>query len=459
MEATSNHESGSMDHSPPEQPSAGSTPFPNTRPSGKGSHNSVTRHVIVGGGPAGVIAAETLRKVDPYSDILMVHGEPGAPYSRMAIPYYLTGMIDEAGTHLRKTPGHFEGLNIGVRHGWVEGIFPDEGRLSLRDGDDVPFDRLLLATGSSAIRPPIEGANLPGVHPCWTMEDARAIIGLAEPGSHVVLMGAGFIGCIILEALAERSVSLTVVEMGDRMVPRMMNATAGNMLKRWCENKNVRVFTSTKIAKIEAATKSIDSRDSLIVDLDNGDRIPAHLVVVATGVRANTDVLNGSGIKTDQGILVDRYMRTNHGNIYAAGDVAQGIDFSTGGFSVHAVQPTAADHGRCAAVNMAGGHAPFKGSLVMNVLDTIGLVSCSFGRWQGVDGGESAEMLNETAYKYINLQFQEDRLVGAIALGRTDWIGVLRGLIQTKVPLGSWKSKLMADPHRIAEAYVARAGT
>ncbi len=419
--------------------------------------NGSTRYVILGAGPAGVIASETLRKMDTSGDILLIHGEDGQPYSRMAIPYFLSNMIDEAGTELRKTPGHFRDLGIDVRHGWVEGISPDAGRLHMRGGETVPFDRLLVATGASAVRPPIEGLDLPGVHSCWTLEDARNIVRLAEPGSHVVLLGAGFIGCIILEALVERGVTLTVVEMGDRMVPRMMNEIAGGMLKRWCQNKGVNVLTSTSISKIsDSGTAS--GGEGLLVDLDNGQQLPARLVVVAAGVRANMGFLQGSGIDTDQGVLVDQFLRSSHPNIFAAGDVAQGPDFSTGGFSVHAVQPTAADHGRIAAINMAGGHAPFKGSLVMNVLDTVGLVSCSFGQWRGVEGGEHAERVDEDAFKYVNLQFADDHLVGAISLGRTDWVGVIRGLIQTKVPLGPWKEKLMADPHRIAEAYVARAG-
>lgn len=420
--------------------------------------NGSTRYVVLGAGPAGVIAAETLRKRDKTGDILLIHGEAGEPYSRMAIPYFLSNMIDEAGTELRKTRDHFENLRINVQHGWVQRISPDAGRVDLKDGQTIPYDRLLIATGASAIRPPIEGLDLPGVHSCWTLEDARNIVRLAERGSHVVLLGAGFIGCIILEALVERGVSLSVVEMGDRMVPRMMNETAGSMLKRWCENKSVNVLTSTSISKIERASAQQDGRDALLVDLDSGQQLPAHLVVVAAGVRSNMGFLEGSGINTDQGILVDRFLRSSHPNVFAAGDVAQGPDFSTGGQSVHAVQPTAADHGRIAAINMAGGSAPFKGSLVMNVLDTVGLVSCSFGQWQGVEGGEQAERVDADAFKYINLQFAGDHLVGAISLGRTDWVGVIRGLIQTQIPLGPWKQKLMADPHRIAEAYVARAG-
>jgi len=420
------------------------------------SGDDSARYVIVGAGPAGVIAAETLRAADPAGDVLMIAGEPGPPYSRMAIPYYLTGMIDEAGTRLRKTAGHYDDLGIRIRHARVERVLPDDGRLALAGGGSVAFERLLLATGAHPIRPPIEGLDLPGVHPCWTLEDARDIVRLAEPGAHVVLLGAGFIGCIILESLVARGVQLTVVEMGDRMVPRMLDATAGGMLKRWCEGKGLKVLTSTSITRIEPAP---ESGDGLAVELSDGETVPADLVVVAAGVRANMEILEGAGIDTDQGVLVDHHLRSSHPRIFAAGDVAQGPDFSTGGFSVHAVQPTAADHGRIAALNMAGREATYKGSLVMNVLDTVGLVSCSFGRWQGADGGAHAERIDEDAYKYINLRFEDDRLIGAISLGRTDWVGVLRGLIQTEVPLGPWKDKLIADPHRLMEAYLARVGT
>ncbi|MCW5700598.1 MAG: FAD-dependent oxidoreductase, partial [Rhodospirillales bacterium] len=216
------------------------------------------------------------------------------------------------------------------------------------------------------------------------------------------------------------------------------------------------IRTSTRITKIEPAAAG--GPTPLLADLDSGDTIPADLVVIAAGVRANMNFLNGSGIMTDQGILVDRHLRTNQANIFAAGDVAQGPDFSTGGSSVHAVQPTAADHGRIAAVNMAGGDAAYIGSLVMNVLDTLGLVSCSFGLWEGVEGGERAESVDPEASRYIKLQFDDGKLVGAIAVGRTDGVGMLRGLIQTGVPLGPWKDKLLADPNRLAEAYVARVG-
>lgn len=409
-------------------------------------------YVIIGAGPAGVTAADTLRKADANAEIVMIGAEPEAPYSRMAIPYVLTGLIKEEGTFLRKEDGHYDSNAIQYKQGTVESVDTKGKSVKLADGSSQTYDKLLVATGASPIKPPVEGLDLPAVHHCWTLEDARNIAKYADKGADVVLMGAGFIGCIILEALAERGVNLTVVEALDRMVPRMMNEASGNMVKAWCEKQGVSVHTSTKVTKLEA---SGDKPDTLKVDLDNGKAIPAHLVVVATGVKSNISFLEGSGIEMDEGIKVDACLRTSVEDVYAAGDCAQGPDFSTGGWAVHAVQPTAVDHGRIAALNMAGKSAPFKGSLNMNVLDTIGLISASFGAWEGVDGGDFSESHDAENFRYMRLAFDGDKIVGALSLGRTDHIGVLRGLIQTEVPLGEWKEKLMADPHLIADAYIA----
>ncbi|HNH65015.1 MAG TPA: FAD-dependent oxidoreductase, partial [Thauera aminoaromatica] len=202
------------------------------------------KHLILGNGPAGVVAAETLRKVAPADDILMVGHEDAPPYSRMAIPYLLEGNIDESGTWLRKDPGHFERLRIRQLRGRAVALDADKRKVLFDDGHFEHYDRLLIATGSHPVRPPIPGVDLPSVHTCWTLADARAIAAHARPGARVLQLGAGFIGCIIMEALAKCGVQLTVVEMGDRMVPRMMTPKAGGMIKRWVEEKGIRVLTS-----------------------------------------------------------------------------------------------------------------------------------------------------------------------------------------------------------------------
>jgi len=438
-------------------------------------------HVIVGAGPAGVIAAETLRKLDPDSTITLIGDEPEPPYSRMAIPYLLVENIDEAGTYLRKDQQYFSANSINVLQDRVTQVNPSERKLTLQSGSTVPYDRLLICTGSTPIRPPIPGMDLDGVHNCWTLDDARHIAQSAKPGSKVILIGAGFIGCIILEALAVRGVDLTVVEMGDRMVPRMMDETAGGLIKGWCESKGIAVHTATKVERVESAQATSAPASSggglkklfsaltggnktppastsahrFKVTLSNGQVLDADLVISAAGVKPNTSLLDGSGVEIDNGILVNHYLQTNSPEIYAAGDVARGRDFSTGEYEVHAIQPTASEHGRIAAQNMAGVETRYEGSFNMNVLDTLGLISSSFGLWMGVDGGDSAELVDADNFRYLNLQFQDDVLVGATSLGMTQHVGVLRGLIQGKVKLGSWKAKLMDDPTRVMEAYLA----
>jgi NAD(P)H-nitrite reductase large subunit len=406
------------------------------------------KHVIIGAGPAGVIAAETLRKVQPDASVKLICDEPEPPYSRMAIPYYLIENITEAGTYLRKSDSHFKDANIELIQDSVSSVDAGAKKLTLESGNTVEYDKLLIATGSHPIRPPIEGMDLPGVHSCWTLEDGRQITAKATKGSNVVLMGAGFIGCIILEALASRGVNLTVVEMEDRMVPRMMDQNSGNLIKKWCQEKGVAVHTSTRVESIT------EEGGSLKVSLNNGEVVDADVVISATGVKSNIQFLEGSGVETEFGVLVNDRLQSSEPDIYAAGDVCQGKDFSTGEYSVQAIQPTAADHGRIAAMNMAGKDTIHQGSINLNVLDTMGLISSSYGQWMGVEGGQSASLYDAERYRYICLQFEGDVLVGAQSLGLTQHVGVLRGLIQTRLKLGKWKEHLIKDPTRIMEAYL-----
>lgn len=408
------------------------------------------KHIILGNGPAGVVAAETLRRAAPVDDILLVGNEPEPPYSRMAIPYLLEGNIDEAGTYLRKSASHFDSLCIRQKCGRAVALNVDKRTVLFDDGHFESYDRLLIATGSHPVRPPIPGIDLPQVQTCWTLADARAIAQLAKPGSRVLQLGAGFIGCIIMEALVKRGVQLTVVEMGDRMVPRMMTPEAGGMIKRWVEKQGVRVVTKAGVEFIEPGASS-----PLTVALSTGERVDCDLLIVAAGVAPNVAFLEGTPVHVAKGVLVDDTMQTSVPGIYAAGDVAEAPDLFSGRHLVAAIQPNAADQARVAALNMAGQPARMKGVLAINVLDSLGMISSSFGEWQGVAGGEGVEQADEANGRYISLQFVGDVLVGATAIGLTEHVGALRGLIQGKTKLGEWKARLLATPTRFVEAYIA----
>lgn len=403
-------------------------------------------YVIIGTGPAGVTAAEELRRQDPASKITLISHEPEPPYSRMAIPYLIKKQIDESGTYIRKSPSHFEDNKLTLLLATVERIDPSAQTISFTNGESLSYDKLLIASGGTPLSPPISGIDLPGVYPCWTLDNARQIIARATPGSNVVLIGAGFISTTIVEALVNCGSTLTIVEMEDRIIPRMMHIKGGDIIRQWCEKKGVSILTSTRVTSIQK------SNGQLSISFDKHDPIDADLVITATGVKPNIGFLAGSTITTDQGILVDEYLNSSDPNIYAAGDVAQAPDLLRDHKTVMAVQPVAAEHGRLAGINMAKGNTlEWRGSINMNVLDMLGLVSCSFGIHEG---GDSTEMHNPGQNKYIQLQFDGDRLIGASSVGYTDHIGVFQGLIQGKVQLGEWKQKLIDDPTQIMEAWI-----
>ena len=413
------------------------------------------KHLILGAGPAGVIAAESIRKHAPHDEITLVGDEPEAPYSRMAIPYLLIGNIGEAGTHLRHSAGHFEAQRIALKRGRAVALDTTARTVKLDSGETLAYDRLLITTGSSPATPPIPGIDGPGVRACWTLADARAIMAQATPGARVLQMGAGFIGCIIMEALAARGVKLSVVEMGDRMVPRMMGPTAGGMIKDWCEKKGVAVHTGARVEAIERPAGG-----ALRARLSNGQTLEADLVISATGVRPNIGFLEGSAVKCLVGVLTDEHLQTSVPGVYAAGDCAEAFDKVSGKTIVSAIQPNAAEQARVAALNMVGQKTELKGVTQINVLDTLGLISASFGNWEGVAGGQHAELTEpdqRTGGRHLSLQFADGKLVGCNAIGWTQHVGVMRGLVEGAVPLGEWKDKLLADPTLLMEAYLARA--
>ncbi|MEP6969407.1 MAG: FAD-dependent oxidoreductase [Betaproteobacteria bacterium] len=410
-------------------------------------------HVILGAGPAGVIAAETIRKHAPADTITVVGDEQEPPYSRMAIPYLLMGNVGERGTYLRKSLTHFDDLKITLVHAQALAVDARARSVKLDNGDSLTFDRLLIATGSRPASAPIPGMDLPGIHSCWTMEDARAIAKLATKGARVLQMGAGFIGCIIMEALSSRGVKLSVVEMGDRMVPRMMGPTAGGMIKDWCEAKGVQVFTKTKVEAIEKGSDGA----ALKVKLSNGKTMDVDLVISATGVKPSIAFLENSGITCLQGVLTDEHLQTNVPGIYAAGDCAEAFDKVSGKTIISAIQPNAAEQARVAALNMVGQVAALKGVTQINVLDTLGLISTSFGNWEGVAGGEHVELTDAAVGRHLSLQFKDDVLVGCNSVGWTDHVGVMRGLVEGQIRLGAWKDQLKQDPTRLMDAYLASA--
>ncbi len=412
------------------------------------------RHLIVGGGPAAINAIETIRDFDGgAAHITLVSDEPA--YSRMVLPYWLADRIPQQQVYTGDD-AYFDSLkverHIGAR---VTRINPTSKAVTLQDGKTLAFDNLLIATGSSAVVPSIPGAQLPGVLPLWTLAHTETVLqaarGLAKP--EVLFVGAGFIGFIVLNAMYKRGWKLHVVEIAGHVLPRMLDADSARLVETWLTNKGVTLHVGTTVQKIEevGGRKRVTLADGKTVDCD--------LVIVATGIRPNLDLTAESGIQFDQGILVNDRMQTNFPFIYAAGDVAQGPDLYGDKPAVHAIQTTAVDHGRVAGANMAGQDVRYPGSLSMNILDACGLQCANFGRW-----GEAAEAMtirNPDRPIYRKLLWTGDRITGAVFvgpandLGMLNDVGMVKGILQTRTPLGEWKEFLRANPFDIRRPYVA----
>lgn len=410
-------------------------------------------HVIIGAGPAAINAIETIRQFDEASSITLISDEPA--YARMVLPYWLAERIPKQQV-FTGDDAYFDRFKVTRMFGKrVASVDPSAKRIQMQDGAAVPFDELLIATGSSATIPPIPGANLPGVLPLWTLAHTDAVLeatkGMSQP--EVVFIGAGFIGFIVLNAMYKRGWKLHVVEIAQHVLPRMLNPDGAQMVEGWLKKKNVGLHLGATAQEITAAG------NRKRVKLSNGSTVEADLVIVATGIRPNLELVKDSGIQVDQGILVNNKMQTNFPFIYAAGDVAQGPDLLGGPSAVHAIQPTAVDHGRIAGANMAGQEIAYPGSLLMNILDVCGLQCASFGRWS--ETVEETTIANPDRPIYRKLLWDGDKVSGAVFLGpATDMgllndVGMVKGFIQTQTPFGNWKDFLKANPFDLRRPFVA----
>lgn len=416
-----------------------------------------TRHVIVGGGTAGINAITAIRHYDRgASEILLVSAE--RPYARMVLPYYLKGTISEAHVYTA-SPTRLRTLDVETYLGRRATNLDTQAQiLTLDDGTALPYDDLLIATGSSPVRAPIPGADGRNVHSFWTLEQAQGVVRQIRAGSTVAMVGAGFIAFTILNSILALGAQLTVVEIAPQVLPRMIDQQGAAFVEQWLRARGVAIRTNARLEAIEDAGAQQRLR------FQGSEAITADVIIMATGIRTNLDWLAGSGLAMNRGLLVDAHLRTNVPNVYAAGDVAEGRDLISGEPAVHAIEPTAMDHGRIVGANMAGHAVAYRGSLLMNIVEVLDLEIASFGAWDAAQA-EVVSAVKPERPAYRKLLWHDDRLIGAMILGRaqdiwtTNDVGMLKGLVQAGAPLGAWKTYLCQHPFDVKRAYIASGTT
>ena len=417
-----------------------------------------THNVIIGGGPVATNAIETIREFDNGSSrITLVSDEPA--HSRMALPYWLAGQIPRDHT-MTADDAYYQKLKVEPRIGArVSSIDTKANTLTLSDGDKLDFDNLLIATGSAPVGLSIPGTELPGVQALWTLAHTQSALSAAEGKAkpRVVMIGSGFIGFIMLNAMYKRGWQLSVVEIEGQILPRMLDAQAAKIVESWLDSEGIQVHCGTTAKQIT------QSNGAKLVELAN-QKLEADLVILATGVQPNVDLVAGSDITAEQGvnggIPVNDRMQTNLPHIYAGGDVAKGPALFSDEPAVHAIQPTAVDHGRIAGANMAGQDVRYPGSLSMNILDVCGLQCASFGNWAD-SSAEAITISNADRPVYRKLLWSGDQISGAVFVGQANDMGMLtdvgmvKGIMQTGTSLGAWKEFLAENPFDIRRPYVA----
>jgi NAD(P)H-nitrite reductase large subunit len=411
------------------------------------------RHLIIGGGTAGMNAIRTIREEEAErSTITLVSAEK--PYSRMVLPYYLDRSIAESHV-FTATARVLADWGVTTQLGKRASALDTKANVcTLDDGTTVEYDDCLIATGSSAVRAPVPGAEGPGVHSFWTLDQARGVLAQIQPGSHVVMVGAGFIAFTILNSILSLGAKLTIVEVAPRILPRMIDDTGAGLVQAWLEKNGVAVRPGAKLTRID------DAKGRWRLKMAAGGDLVADVVIMATGIRTNLDWLKGSDVKISQGVVVDDHLRSSVPNVYAAGDVAEGPDLIGETNAVHAIEPTAQEHGRIVGANMAGKDVRYRGSLIINIVEVCHLDVASFGAWDEAKA-ETASGVKADRPAYRKLLWRGDRLTGAIILGpssdiwTTNDVGMLKGLVQSGVSLGAWKAHLKKNPFDIKPAFIA----
>jgi len=396
------------------------------------------RYVIIGNGPAGHAAAKTIRDRDLAGQITVISDAVNQAYHRPLIPTLIEGVMSKESLYREELPAP-EGVEVrlGVR---VEAIDPKAKRLRLQSKETLSYDRLLLSTGSSAIRLPIDGLEGSNVHLLRTIRNAEAIKRSAERAGKAVVIGGGRVGMKAAFALRHSNIRVSVVERLGRIVPLQFDETAAEIMKEAVEAHGIKLFLGRTVSAVERGDQGVQA-----LVLDDGDRLETDLVIVAVGVQPNVDLAQAGGLRINQGVLVNEYLQTSDPDIFAAGDVVETADVVTGESIVSGLWTNAVEMGRIAGKNMAGGKAEYSGAFgVLNSFELANIPTISVGMINPPDKEGYEVYSSRRGDSYRKLVLRQGVLMGAVVVGEIEGAGVYTGLIKGKKNVGQHLKALLA---------------
>lgn len=399
------------------------------------------KYVIIGASAAGLATAEAIRQNDKAGEITVLTEEAYMPYSRPSISYYLKGKVKESDMALRKNSFYKANAIDVITNSKVTAI--DRDKKVVKVGRKTyPYDKLCIATGSVPFVPPME--NVKGKSNALTFLDltmTKEVKKLANSKTRAVVIGAGLIGMKAAEGLVKVCKSVDVVELAPRVLPSILDANSAKQVKKHLENNNIKFHLENTVVKAVSKGKEITA-----VVLKDGKKLPCDLLILAVGVRPQTQLAVDAGLKVDRGIITDtQTMQTSDKDIYAAGDCTVSEDMLDGSKKIIALWPNAVQQGTVAGSQMAGGDLVTGGTYSVNAIDFFGLRICTCGLINAT-GEQYTDKTKADGDSYKRLIFQGNKLVGYVLINSSQNAGIYTNLISQKVSLDAIQGDIMDTP-------------
>ncbi|HBN39198.1 MAG TPA: NAD(P)/FAD-dependent oxidoreductase [Ruminococcaceae bacterium] len=399
------------------------------------------KYVIIGASAAGLAAAEAVRKYDAQGTVTVLTEEEYMPYSRPSISYYLKGKVKESNMALRK-PAFYKEKKMDVITSSKVTAIDTEKKIVKAGRKNYPYDKLCLCTGSKPFVPPMD--NVEGKANALTFLDlkaTKAVKTLANDKTRAVVIGAGLIGMKAAEGLVKICKSVDVVELAPRVLPSILDAKSAKQVKKHLENNGIRFHLENTVVKASSKGKQITA-----VTLKDGKKLPCDLLILAVGVRPQTELAEKTGLEVNRGIITDiQTMQTSNPDIYAAGDCCVSTDMLDGSKKIIALWPNAVQQGNVAGAQMAGADVTVGGTYSVNAIDFFGLRICTCGLINA-QGEQYSDKIRQDGDVYKRLVFEGDKLVGYVLINSSVNAGMYTNLISNKISLDTIQGDIMDNP-------------
>jgi NAD(P)H-nitrite reductase large subunit len=412
----------------------------------------MAKYLIVGGSAAGIGAVEAIREVDQTGSITIISEEPCPQYSRPMISDFVSGKADFHKMQCRNDDFWKENKIEALTDKKATALNLTEKTVQLESGEKVAYEKLLLATGGKPFVPKMEGSDKDGVFTFTTFKDAQRLAAKIDSinAKKAVVIGAGLIGISVTEALMKRGLKVTMVELQEKILSLLLDAKASDLVEGVVKKAGVDIVTGQSVQKILGKPGNEGIVGGVI--LTKGDQVPCDLVIVAIGVVPRIELVTGTAVKTNRGIVVDDMMQTNVPDVYASGDVAEAYDFILDQNRLLPLWPLAVLEGQIAGYNMAGKKTRYMGGTNMSSLKYFGIPIVSIGLANPKEDPALEVLAQNDAERnvYKKLVLKNNVILGLTLVNCIEHAGVLFYLMKNTINVKKFKQKLLADDFGLA---------